>query len=128
MRKGSDMKTRSCRTKFCRLSTRLLPILLAVMAVGGLLFGPQPASAQGTCIQDDWKAHGNNQHLPCTANDVTLSLASNIKIITGGRCDPVTNRCECFAGQPVTFTADFSMVLTTQTRYDVGFYIAPDGD
>ncbi len=113
------MKTRSCRT--------LLFTLLAVLAVGGLLFGPQAASAQ-TCIQDVWQAHGNKQNLTCTANDVTLSEATNINIITGGSCDPVTGVCKCFSGQTVTFTADFRMDLTADTRYDVGFYIATDND
>jgi hypothetical protein len=127
MRKGSEMKTRPCRTKFCRLSTGLLPILLGVLAMGGLLFGAQPASAQ-TCIQDVWKAHGNNQNLTCTAQDVTLSSATNIQISTGGSCDPTTGACRCFAGQTVTFTADFQMDLTADTRYDVGFYIATDSD
>ena len=104
-------------------------VALAVLTLvgGGLLFGPEAASAQ-TCIQDVWKAHGNNQNLTCTANDVTLSAATNINIITGGECDPVTGVCRCFAGQTVTFTADFRMDLTADTRYDVGFYIATDGD
>src|SRR4030095_3114086 len=99
-----------------------------ILVGGGVLFGPQAASAQGTCIQDVWKAHGNNQNLTCTANDVTLASATNINIITGGSCDPVTGVCSCFAGQTVTFTADFRMDLTADTRYDVGFYIATDGD
>ena len=72
--------------------------------------------------------HGNNQNLQCTANDVTLSSATNIQIITGGSCDPVTGHCSCFAGLPVTFSADFRMDLTADTRYDVGFYLATDGD
>jgi hypothetical protein len=122
------MKRDACRPTFSHLPTRLLPILLGVLAVGGLLLVAQPAAAQDNCIQDVWQAHGNNQNLTCTANDVTLSSASNVKIITGGQCDPDTGRCECFAGQTVTFTADFAMTLTTQTRYDVGFYIAEDGD
>src|SRR5215510_4706931 len=113
------METRSCRT--------LLFTLIAVLAVGGLLLVAQPASAQ-TCIQDVWKAHGNNQNLTCTAQDVTLSTATNIQIQTGGQCDPVTGKCECFAGQPLTFTADFEMDLTADTRYDIGFYIATDND
>jgi hypothetical protein len=121
------MKRDACRPTFSHLPTRLLPLLLGVLAVGGLLLVAQPASAQ-TCIQDVWQAHGNNQNLQCTANDVTLSTASNIKILTGGQCDPVTGRCECFAGQTFTWTADFHMALTTQARYDVGFYIATDGD
>jgi len=95
------------------------------LAVGGLLLVAQPAAAQ-TCIQDVWQAHGNNQRLTCTAQDVTLSEASNITIQTGGQC--VNGTCECFAGQPLTFTADFRMDLTADTRYDIGFYIATDGD
>jgi hypothetical protein len=115
------METRSCRT--------LLFTLIAVLAFGGLLFGAQPASAQ-TCIQDVWKAHGNNQNLQCTANDVTLSSATNINIITGGECKIVNGvrKCSCFSNQPVTFTADFRMDLTADTRYDIGFYIATDND
>src|SRR5262245_3774968 len=111
--------------KLCRRTSGLLavPILVGV----GLLFVPQAASAQ-TCIENVWQAHGNNQHLTCTANDVTLSSATNINIITGGSCDPVTGVCSCFAGQTVTFTADFRMDLTADTRYDIGFYIATDGD
>jgi hypothetical protein len=113
------------RTKFrCRL-TGLSPIVLGVLAVGGLLVGAQPASAQ-TCIQDVWKAHGNNQNLTCTANDVTLSEATNINIISGGDC--TEGVCRCFAGGTVTFTADFRMDLTADTRYDIGFYIATDQD
>lgn len=122
------MKMHAFRTRYCRRSTGLLAILLGVLAVGGLLLGAQPASAQGTCIQDVWQAHGNKQNLTCTANDVTLSEATNINIITGGDCDPVTGVCRCFAGETVTFTADFRMDLTADTRYDVGFYIATDDD
>jgi hypothetical protein len=112
------METRSCRT--------LLFTLIAVLAVGGQLFGAQPASADPNCIQDVWKAHGNNQNLTCTAQDVTLSSATNIHITQGGQCPG--GKCECFAGQPLTFTADFRMDLTADTRYDVGFYIATDND
>jgi hypothetical protein len=116
-----------------RLST--VPFLARSMAasaiaVVGLLLGAQPASAQGTCIEDVWKAHGNNQHLTCTAQDVTLSEAANINIITGGQCviEDGERKCTCFSGGPVTFTADFRMDLTADTRYDTGFYIASDND
>jgi hypothetical protein len=101
--------------------------LTVILVGGGLLFGPEAASAQ-TCIQEVWKAHGNNQNLQCTAQDVTLSSATNINVITGGSCDPVTGECSCDAGGTVTFTADFQMDLTADTRYDVGFYLATDGD
>jgi hypothetical protein len=99
--------------------------LLGVLAVAALLVSAQPASAQ-TCIQDVWKAHGNSQKLNCTAQDVTLSTATNINITAGGSC--AGGVCRCFGGQNVTFTADFKMDLTADTRYDVGFYIATDGD
>ncbi len=91
----------------------------------GLLLAAQPASAQ-TCIQDVWKAHGNSQNLTCTANDVTISTVTNIDITAGGKCD--TNGCVCYEGGNVTFAADFSMPLTAQERFDIGFYIATDGD
>ena len=102
-------------------------LTVLTLVVGGLLVEPESASAQ-TCIQNVWAAHGNKQNLTCSANDVTLSTATNINIITGGSCDPVTGACTCFAGLPVTFTADFQMDLTADTRYDVGFYLATDGD
>jgi len=115
----------SDHTKFRYLLTGLSLIALGVLTVAGGLLGAPPASAQ-TCIQDVWKAHGNNQNLTCTAQDVTLSKAANIDIITGGQC--VNGVCQCFAGQTVTFMADFEMDLTADTRYDVGFYIATDND
>jgi hypothetical protein len=111
----------------CRRRTGVALTVLTLVG-GGLLFGPEAASAQDNCIQDVWQAHGNNQALTCTANDVTLSSASNVNITSGGDCDLVTGVCRCFAGQEVVFTADFRMTLTTQQRFDVGFYIATDPD
>ncbi len=106
---------------------RRTSVALTVLTLvgGGLLFGPEAAAAQ-TCINEVWKAHGNNQNLNCNAKDVTLSSATNIDIKTGGSCD--SSGCKCFAGGTVTFTADFRMDLTADTRYDVGFYLATDGD
>ena len=119
--------------RMLKTPTRCTGVALTATIVvgGGLLLGPQAASAQdGTCIQDVWAAHGNKQNLTCTAQDVTLSAANNIDIISGGE-DTVVNGVlvhRCFAGQTVTFTADFRMDLTADTRYDVGFYLATDGD
>jgi hypothetical protein len=110
-----------------KLRPRTSVALTVLIVGGGLLFGPQAASAQ-TCIQDVWQAHGHSNELQCTANDVTLSSATNIQIITGGSCDPVTGVCSCDAGGTVTFTADFRMDMTATTRFDVGFYLATDGD
>ncbi|WP_157354157.1 hypothetical protein [Aromatoleum toluclasticum] len=110
----------------------------ATLVVGGLLLGAPPASAQ-SCIQDVWQAHGNTQSLTCTANDVTLSSATNLCIVVsppGGPRDLNNDGCQdpnlqgqltCVSGQPFTFTADFTMPLTAQARYDLGLYIATDG-
>lgn len=113
------------------------------LVVGGLLLGAPPAQAQvaGSCMQDVWKAHGNSQSLTCTANDVTLSSADNIcvHVTKGGPQDqipPGGDGCQdpnpdgqftCVANQEFTFTADFTMPLTAQARYDLGLYIATDG-
>jgi Domain of unknown function DUF11 len=116
-----------------RLRRRTGVALTVILVGGGLLFAPQAASAQtGSCIQDVWKAAGNNSNLQCTANDVGLSLAenANINIISGGSCEGegADRVCRCTEGETVVFTALFEMDLTAQTRYDVGFYIASDDD
>jgi len=118
------------RSKFLRLCTGLLPILIGVLAVGGLLLGAQPASAVDNCIQDVWKAHGNSQNLTCTANDVRIAEVTNITITSGGSCTgtPPNQVCTCNSPGNVTFSADYRVVLTAQTRYDVGLYFGVDGD
>ena len=98
-----------------------------VFAVLLVALGARPAAAQ-TCIQDVWKAHGNNQNLTCSAKDVNLSDVTNITITAGGACSGSPPVCKCFLNGPVTFVADFKMNLTADTRYDIGFYIATDGD
>jgi hypothetical protein len=111
--------------------TGVLPCLLGFLAMGGLLLSAQRVAAQTpNCIQDVWQAHGNKQNLTCTANDVQISNVTNIDISAGGQCKIVNGEkvCTCFQGQNVTFAADFEMVLTAQDRYDIGFYIATDGD
>ena len=107
--------------KFCHLLQGLLPILLGFLAVGGLLLGAQPASAQ-SCIQDVWKAHGNTQSLTCTANDVQVAFADHIRGLDG------QTLTQCTSGTTFSFIADFHVVLTAQTRYDIGLYFATDGD
>ena len=117
------------RTELGRRFARLFPIVLGALVLVIGLVGTQPASAQ-TCIDDIWKADNNSQDLTCTANDVTLSEVSNVCVhtIVGDPTSPCVPNNACTKNQPVTFTADFRMVLTAQTRYDVGFYIATDGD
>jgi len=106
--------------------------LLPSLMVAGLILGSEPASANN-CIQDVWKAHGNTQDLTCTANDVSIAQVTNICVADSsqpsGQCCQ-KNGCTptCNLNQPVTFTADFQVVLTAQTRYDIGLYLAGDGD
>jgi hypothetical protein len=118
------------RTKFRHLRTGLLPILFGVLSAGGLLLGAQPAAAVDNCIQDVWKAHGNTQNLTCTANDVRIAGATNIVITSGGSCTgtPPNQVCTCNSPGNVTFTADYTVVLGAQTRYDIGLYFGTDGD
>jgi uncharacterized repeat protein (TIGR01451 family) len=143
LRRGGTNMAR--RTKFSHLCTGLLPILIGVLAVGGLLLAAQPASATNPafdgCIQDVWAAHGNTQSLTCTANDVSVARVNNITIASGGSCTGGT--CTCNAADPnnlpdcsanpnapgcVTFTANYEILLTAQTRYDIGLYFGTDGD
>jgi hypothetical protein len=93
--------------------------------VAEALGGPSALSAD-ICIDDNWHAHGNSQHLTCTANDVRVARATNICVDDGsGGC---LSEPTCTLGSDVTFTADFEVVLTAQARYDVGVYFDVGGD
>lgn len=126
------MNTLNERLRYCRL--KLVSVSLVMV---GLFLGSSTVQAD-SCMQDVWQAHGNTQSLTCTANDVSLSSVSNIciHVTPGGPLDPDGDGCQnpnskgqltCVSGQPVTFTANFTMPLTAQARYDLGLYIATDG-
>ncbi len=103
--------------------------LTLVIAALALLFGASPASARhnslnsaaaasGTCAQDLFTAAGNSQNLGCTANDVSLTMASNPRTLTG---DPLPS---CVSGQPFNLLVDFTIVSTSnKTRSNVGMYL-----
>lgn len=112
------------------MNVKSLMIIAATALAVGVCFGIGTASAVPNCIQDVWMAHGNTQGLNCTAKDVQLSQVMNIDISAGGKCEDKdgVRTCTCYEGGNVTFTADFYMLLTAQDRYDIGFYIATDGD
>lgn len=96
-----------------------------VILMGSFLFESQSVWAIDNCIQDVWQAHGNKQGLNCTANDVSLSSVDNICVDDGmGGCLAENT---CIGGSMVTFTADFTMPLTAQERFDLGLYLASDG-
>ena len=63
--------------------------------------------------------------LNCTANDV--SVAGVHRLSNGAYDITITDPCSR-AGDDVTFTARFDVVLTAQERHDIGIYFATDGD
>ena len=91
-----------------RISTRSMgSVAFAAAVLGGL-----PVAAQSPNCMDD-RFPGN---LGCTANDVRIAKVTNINVQS------------CTLGTSFSFTADFFVELTAQTRYDVGLYFATDGD
>lgn len=78
-----------------------------------------PASAAGSCAQDLFTAAGNSQTLGCTANDISLTGASNPR-------DPATGGplSQCVPGQPFNVIVDFTVQSTSnKTRSNVGLYL-----
>src|SRR5262245_50859523 len=102
------------KRKWARLG--ICGLFFGALALGGLLMGAQPASAQ-SCVQEQ-----AGRSIVCTANDVRISFADNIRDISG---NPLT---QCVSGQTFSFVADFHVVTTATSRYDIGLYFATDGD
>ena len=96
-------------------------LVIAVISIVGLFAAIPPAGAD-PCIDNQWKAHGNTQDLTCTANDVRIAEASNVRDLSG---NPLTT---CYGGTTFDFIADFTVELTAQARHDLGLYFATDGD
>jgi len=96
---------------------------LALSGIGALalaalsLATAGPVRAAGTCIQD--KA---DKSLVCTANDVRIASAENIRDLRG---NPISS---CISGQTFSFIADFRVQTGATARYDVGLFFATDGD
>ncbi len=76
------------------------------------LLRASPAFAAGNCLQDEF-----GKKVGCTANDVSLTGASNVRNLAGG---PMNN---CFAGTTFSFIADFQVVTTATARENIGFYL-----
>ncbi len=70
-----------------------------------------------TCIQD--KA---GRSLVCTANDVRIAGAENVRNLQGLPLE------SCINGQTFSFIADFRVLTGATARYDVGLFFATDGD
>jgi len=104
--------------KLMKLSKRRVGLggVLGLLALGGLLLGAQPASAQ-SCITEQ-----AGRSLVCTANDIQVAFADNVRDTSG------TSLTQCISGQTFSFVADFHVTTTASTRYDIGLYFATDGD
>ncbi len=97
--------------------------LITIVIAAACTRGPSERSAEqalagAACMQD---AYGSA--LGCTANDVGIASATNIRNLDG---TPLTS---CVEGTTISFLATFLVDTTTATgRYDVGLYFATDGD
>jgi hypothetical protein len=85
---------------------------LTIVAALWFLMRASPASAAGNCLQDEFGKKVN-----CTANDVSLTGATNIRGLDG---KPMAS---CFAGTTFSFIADFQVVTTATARENIGFYL-----
>lgn len=89
---------------------------LGILMGGVLLALPLTSTAQ-TCLQDEF---GKNTQ--CTANDVRIASASNVRDpLTGA---PITS---CIANGTFSFVADFRVVTTATARENIGLYFATGG-
>src|SRR5215468_5469654 len=97
--------------------TRVLPLLIGVVLVGGLLVGAQPASAVDSgptqsgeiCMQKVFGTPVTSANaLNCTANDIKISKAISVSPST------------CIAGTTFDLTATFEVDVTANSRYDAG--------
>lgn len=104
-----------------RGATRRISLFFGAFTLVALAMGlsPVPASAQGNCVQDEYQAAGNSQKLNCTANDVRVAKAINVRGLDG---TPLTT---CNAGSNFSFIADFLVQTTAKsTRSNIGLYFA----
>ena len=90
--------------------------VLGAVALALLLLGDQPGFAQ-SCIEEQ-----AGRSLVCTANDVRVAYADNIRNTSGAALS------QCVRGQTFSFIADFHVQTTATSRYDIGLYFATDGD
>ena len=104
------MSLRTC----CR-NVSLICVLLALVILAA------PAFAGNTCLQDEYN-NVAKQKLNCTANDVRVAQAVNVRDTSG---NPIST---CFEGSTFTFIADFEIVTSsTSSRSNIGLYFANQG-
>jgi hypothetical protein len=110
-------RTLGCSSRLVSLSGFFS--LTIVMAVLALLLRASPASAGQLCLQSQFAASGAGQNLGCTANDVRVAKAINIRNPATGA--PLST---CFGGTRFSFLADFLVVTSsTSSRSNIGLYM-----
>ena len=103
----------NCRTNCCRTFSLIFALLAMVILAA-------PAFAGNTCLQDEYN-NVAKQKLNCTANDVRVAEAVNIRDLSG---NPLTT---CIQGATFDFIADFEIVTSsTSSRSNIGLYFATD--
>ena len=107
----------------CITSKRLALFAVAILAMAVLALGlPQAAFAQGNCAQEEFTAAGNTQNLGCTANDVRVAKAVNIRNLDGSA------RTTCISGEHFSFIADFEIITSSNSsRSNIGLYFNKAG-
>src|SRR6476660_1866847 len=100
-----------CKPRIAIFGICALALVLLSLSTAG------PVRAAGTCIQD--KA---GKSLVCTANDVRIASAENIRDLQGNALP------SCISGQTFSFIADFRVLTGATARYDIGLFFATDGD
>lgn len=108
---------RACTTAGMRVTGLLISLPFAIWTLAA---EAQQTVADAQCMQDR-----AGFSLTCTANDVGIAgVARN-----SDGSDDITIIDPCSqAGDSVTFTARFDVLLTAQERHDIGIYFATDGD
>jgi hypothetical protein len=95
--------------------TRSSPLIIASLL---LLLNALPAAASTpSCLQDVY----GSKKLNCTAGDVTVSFADNIRGLDG------KSLSSCNPGSTFSFIADFHVITTATSRENVGIYFQTAG-
>jgi len=102
------------RIGYLKRSASLSPPIV-IIAIMVLLLQVSSASANN-CLKDEF-----GKNVQCTANDVSIAKATNIKALDG------TALKSCISGSTFSFVADFLLVTTASARENIGLYFATAG-
>jgi len=95
---------------------RSFTLTFLTIAVALLFLMRASPAAAGNCLKD---VYGKN--VQCTANDVSIASASNIRKLDGSTLST------CPAGGYFDFIADFHIVTTATSRENIGMYFQTAG-